>query len=132
MLSDTRTEVLEALDRLNSMVTRRDLAVLSEFDDRADVLLVGPKEGEIADGPGAVTALFQHVFGLPLRIGWSWQNIRVSSSGHIAWLFAEGHVIMTGEAGQTKSPYRASGVLERHGNRWKWRQFHGSEPAVKR
>jgi hypothetical protein len=61
MMSDTRTEIVEALDRLNSLMDRRDITVLSEFDDRANVLLIGSEEGEIAEGPEALAALFRHV-----------------------------------------------------------------------
>jgi ketosteroid isomerase-like protein len=131
-MSDTRTEIVEALDRLNSLVGRRDHAILDEFDDRADVLLVGSEVGEIAEGPEALAAFFRHIFELPVRIGWSWQNVRVSSADNVAWLFAEGHVVITSESGQKKMPYRLTGVLERRAEKWKWRHFHGSEPVQKR
>jgi hypothetical protein len=129
MMNDVRTEIIEALDRLNSLMGRRDLAILNEFDSRANVLVVGSEVGEIAEGPEALGALFRHIFALPVHIGWSWQNVRVSSANDVAWLFAEGHVVITGGADQKKMPYRLTGVLERRDKTWKWRHFHGSEPA---
>lgn len=132
MMSETRKEIVEALERLNSLVGRRDLTVLTEFDDAADVLLVGSEEGEIAEGPEALDLLFRHIFDLPVRIDWSWRNVRVSCVGEVAWIFAEGHVNMTSDSGQKQMPYRLSGVLERRKGKWKWRHFHGSEPVKDR
>jgi ketosteroid isomerase-like protein len=131
-MTDTRKEIIEALDRMNSLVGRRDLAVLSEFANAADVLLVGSEEDEIAEGPEGLASFFRHIFDLPIRLGWSWRNVRVSSEGQIAWVFAEGHVNITTDSDQEQLPFRLSGVLERRQGQWKWRQFHGSEPAKKR
>jgi hypothetical protein len=39
-------------------------------------------------------------------------------------------VVLTTAQEQRKAPYRISGVLERHGERWLWRQYNGSEPVA--
>jgi hypothetical protein len=48
----------------------------------------------------------------------------------VVWFFAEGWVILSTAEQQRRTPYRVSGVLERHGERWLWRQYHGSEPVI--
>ena len=55
---------------------------------------------------------------------------RSGSHGDVAWLFASGEVVVTDHGADTRVPYRLTGVLERRNGAWKWRQFHGSEPAT--
>jgi ketosteroid isomerase-like protein len=56
----------------------------------------------------------------------------VSSVGDVAWLYAEGHVVISGDDSEQRSPYRLTGVLERMAGTWRWRLFHGSEPVPDR
>ena len=56
----------------------------------------------------------------------------MSSVGDVAWLYAEGHVVISRDASEHRSPYRLTGVLERRAGTWRWRLFHGSEPVPDR
>jgi len=112
---------------LNTLVSARNPEVLGEFAQ--DALLVGSEEGEIAEGHEALAALFQRLFDQPLRVSWEWQRVRASSVPGVAWLFAEGHVVIVEGAEEKRVPYRLSGVLHWQHDRWVWRQFNGSEPV---
>jgi hypothetical protein len=122
-------EVLAALQRLNAFVSGKDMAFLSEFAPTADIRLVGSEGHEIAEGPEQIRAFLKKLFALPITISWDWQTRAVSSSGSIAWVFASGEAVISSGNDEKRLPYRMTGVLERHGDRWLWRLFHGSEPA---
>ena len=126
----THAEVSTALTRLNELLATRNRAIVDEFAAMPDVMLLGSDPGEVAVGRGNMVALFDAVFALPFQISWDWAQTRVSSEGDIAWVFAEGDVVMKGADGETRKPYRMTGVLQRLDGEWKWRQFHGSEPAA--
>jgi len=126
---NVKTQVLEMLERFNDLVFTGDQGVLSEFVPDEDVLLVGSEADEVAAGRDELAAFFARIFARDITFSWEWDRIEVSKAGDIAWFFTEGRVILTTAKGQRKSPYRISGVLERHGERWLWRQYHGSEPV---
>lgn len=128
-MTDLRSELLDLLDRLNGLVRGRDLRVLEEFAPHDDTLLVGSELGEVARGPGEMEAFFRAFFALPYTAGWVWRAVDIAGLGDVAWLFAEGDVIVIGADGEQRMPYRLAGVLERRDGRWTWRLFHGSEPA---
>jgi ketosteroid isomerase-like protein len=127
---DARSEVKGVLERFNHLVATRNLKVLAEFAPGDDVLLIGSDEGEIAKGPQEIGAFFRRIFAHSSTFSWEWSRIDVSRVGDIAWLFADGWVIVTSPEGQVKTPYRITGVLELNGERWLWRQYHGSEPVA--
>jgi SnoaL-like domain len=131
MQSDTRvrSRVCQVLERFNHLVSTRNLQVLSEFVPGDEVLLVGSEAGEVASGRQELEAFFVRVFARDMTFSWEWDRVDVSHSDDLAWFFAEGRVILSTAREQRKSPYRISGVLERHGERWLWRQYHGSEPV---
>ena len=124
---DPSARAKAALDRLATFVFQRDPSVLSEFTD--DALLVGSERGEIASGRAQLQSFFQQIFQRPARFSWEWEDIRASATDDLCWFFAEGVIVTTGGEGQTRSPYRLSGVLQRVQGRWMWHQFHGSEPT---
>jgi ketosteroid isomerase-like protein len=130
MVDDVESEVLEAMDRLGARLWSRDLAIMDEFVDDVDVLLVGSEDGEIARGRAAIEALMRGLFDLPMRLTWDWRRRTVSHIGDIAWVFADCEVVLTFADGEKRKPYRMTGVLQRLAGRWRWRQFHGSEPAA--
>ena len=130
--AEMRDQVVQALERFERMVAERDPALLSEFADEADVRLVGSEVSEVATGPAAVEALVRRLFGLPAQIRWEWQRRDVSVAGDVAWLFAQGEAVLSGEGTEQRVPYRMTGVLERRGDTWRWRHFHGSEPIPDR
>jgi hypothetical protein len=130
--AETRSHVLQALERFEAMVAARDPAILSEFADEADARLVGSEANEVATGPAELETLVRRFFELPVQIGWEWQSRDVSFVGNIAWIFAQGDAVLRGEGTEQRVPYRMTGVLERRGDTWRWRHFHGSEPIPDR
>jgi alpha-ketoglutarate-dependent taurine dioxygenase len=130
--AETRNKVLQTLERFQAMVAARDPAILSEFSDEADVRLVGSEANEVATGPAELEALVRRFFELPVQIRWEWQSRDVSFVGNIAWIFAQGDAVLRGEGMEQRVPYRMTGVLERRGDTWRWRHFHGSEPIPDR
>jgi ketosteroid isomerase-like protein len=128
--AELRSQVLATLSRFNALVSARDMQVLAEFADGDDTLLVGSEVGEVASGRRELEAFFARVFARDTTFSWEWDRIDISHGGDVAWLFAGGRVVLTTAQGRRKAPYRITGVLERHGPRWLWRQYHGSEPAA--
>jgi hypothetical protein len=145
---DVRSQVHEVLERFNHLVSTRDPQVLAEFAPGDEVLLVGSDAGEVAAGRGEIEAFFTRVFARPVTFSWQWDRLEAwhpgalspsgdkSSGGDraqacdVVWFFAEGWVILSTAEQQRRTPYRVSGVIERHGERWLWRQYHGSEPVI--
>jgi ketosteroid isomerase-like protein len=127
---EMRSQVHQVLERFNELVSTRNLQVLAEFTPGEDVILVGSESGEVARGKQALKAFFTRVFAREVTFSWEWEHIDVSHAGDLAWFFAEGRVVLSTPQEQRRSAYRISGVLERHGARWLWRQYHGSEPVL--
>jgi ketosteroid isomerase-like protein len=127
--ADTLSAVREVLERFFHLVSTRDMRVLAEFAPGGDVLLVGSDAGEIATGPQEIEAFFTRIFAGTSTFSWKSRRIAVSQAGDIAWFFADGQMIVESTEGQEERPYRISGVLERIGDQWLWRQYHGSEPV---
>lgn len=127
---EIQSQVRQVLERFNELVSTQDPQVLAEFAPGDDFLLIGSESGEVAAGRQALEAFFARIFARKTTFSWEWDRVDVSHAGNIAWFFAEGRVILTTAHEQRKAPYRISGVLERHGGRWLWRQYHGSEPVA--
>ena len=126
----SRDEVVSAaLARLNRFLSTRDRAIIDEFAATADVVLLGSAAEELAIGHDQLGLFFDRLFALPAQLSWDWKQTRIASAGDIAWVFAEGDVVISADGVESRSPYRMTGVLERRAGRWRWRQFHGSEPA---
>ncbi len=123
-------EVGKALDRLNTFIRNGNPAITDEFAAGAEVLLLGSSPGEIAIGHEQIAAFFLKVFSQPVRLSYEWERKQISSSGDVAWLFADGNVVIHAISGsQSRMPYRLTGVLQRTDGKWLWKQFHGSTPA---
>jgi ketosteroid isomerase-like protein len=127
-----RLQIDEVLELFNNLVSTKDPQVLAEFVPGDDVLLVGSDSGEIAKGRKQLEAFFARIFARKATFSWEWERIEASQAGGLAWFFAEGRVVLSTMQEQRKSPYIVTGVLERHGERWLWRQYHGSEPVTGR
>jgi uncharacterized membrane protein/ketosteroid isomerase-like protein len=125
----TREEVSAALDRLNQLLSARNTSIVDEFASTPDVILLGSEAGEVAIGRDQLAAFFDRLFALPVQLSWEWKERRISSEGDVAWVFADGSVVLTSPSGEMRAPYRMTGVLQRTAGQWRWRQFHGSEPA---
>ena len=118
-----------ALARLTTMLEHRDPALVDEFVDDPDVLIVGSEASEIEIGREQIAQMVKALSAGP-AVRFNWTQTRSGSHGDVAWLFASGDVVVTDHGTDTRVPYRLTGVLERRNGAWKWRQFHGSEPAV--
>jgi ketosteroid isomerase-like protein len=127
---EVRTQILEALERFNELVSTKNPQVLEEFATGDDVLLIGSDLGEIAAGRQELAVFFDRIFTRDASYSWQFDRINVSYKDDLAWFFADGWVILTTGKEQRKSPYRVSGVFECKGERWLWRQYHGSEPVI--
>jgi ketosteroid isomerase-like protein len=125
----TQSEIESTIETFFSLVSARNMKVLDEFAAGRDVLLVGSDEGEIARGIASIEAFFSKIFARPHTHDWHANRLDVCREGEIAWFFAEGEMTIESADGQEKGPYYISGVMERRGERWYWRQYHGSEPA---
>ena len=126
---EVRSQVLEVLQRFNELVSAKNPQVLEEFVAGDDVFLIGSEIGEVAAGSREVASFFTRIFAREVRFSWEWDRIHVSYTGNLAWFFADGRVVLSTGKDQRKAPYRITGVLERQGERWLWRQYHGSEPV---
>jgi len=126
---DAERGVRRTLIRLNDLLGRRDMEIVDEFAEGADTLLVGSLPTERARGRGELAELFRAYFDRSETVGFAWREVDVSVRGAVAWLHAEGEVVMHGPDGDSRRPYRLTGVLEQHHGKWLWRLFHGSQPA---
>ncbi len=128
--AEVRSQVRKVLERFNDLVSTQNLQVLAEFAPGDEVLLVGSDAGEVATGRQELEAFFARIFARDTTFSWEWDRIDVSHAGDLAWFFADGRVVLSTAKEQRRAPYRITGVLERHGERWLWRQYHGSEPVT--
>lgn len=127
---DAERGVRRTLIRLNDLLSRRDMGVVDEFVAGPDTLLVGSHMSEEARGRAGIEAHFRRHFDRPETISFAWREVDVSVRGAVAWLHAEGEVILRGDEGERREPYRLTGVLEQHAGKWLWRLYHGSQPAA--
>ncbi len=114
------------LARWSDHVARRDLALMADFAN--DAVLAGAAPGDVAEGSAQIRARLQKTFQLPYRIRWEWRDMRASAQADIAWFCAEGETVLTDDAGERRRPCSVSGVIQRQGERWIWRQLHGAGP----
>ena len=125
--AQTREEILLVLGEFRAAVSQRRIeGVLSLFAPDADATLIGSSTAEIARGPLELRPFLEQVFAEPQTVSWEWDDVSVSCSGDVAWLWLEGALVLDGRSDR---PYRISGVLERRQGRWLWTLFHGSEPS---
>ncbi len=118
-----------ALIRLNSLLSRRDTAVVDEFVAADDTLMIGAQAGDRAQGLAQIAESWRKFLEGPQSASFAWREVDVAVRGDVAWLHADGQLILKGEGGEQRHPYRLAGVLEPHGGRWKWRLFQGSQPV---
>lgn len=123
-------EVHRVLKKFNDLVSKRSLQILNEFVPDDKVLLVGSDAGETAKGMREIKEFFDRVFARDVTFSWDWDCIDISHRNNLIWLFAEGWVIQSTLKEQKKTPYRITGILEFHEERWLWRHYHGSEPVI--
>ncbi len=114
---------------MSRLLHDRDPAIVDELWSPG-FRLVGSEAGEIAANPDELHALFKMLFARPVRHAFDFSRFDVDREGNIAWLFAEGHLVMTGDAGVSRCPYRLTAIFQHTGTDWIWRLFSGAEPAA--
>jgi hypothetical protein len=114
------------LARLNDLLGRRDPAIADEF--ATDAVLSGSDLSDHSRGRDAIAAHFAEIFGLPFTLRFDWDRVETGSAGGTGWIFAEGHGVLVKDEGEQRMVYHLSGVLQRTGDDWHWRVFHGSAP----
>lgn len=118
-----------ALIRLNELLSRRDMAIVGEYE-ASEVQFAGSEASQRAHGREELEAFFKRLFAMPKTLAFSWREVDVQVRGPVAWLYAEGDVVLRADDGtEERKPYRLSGVLELTHGEWRWRLFHGSQPA---
>jgi ketosteroid isomerase-like protein len=127
-----RAEVRRALDQFSEVAGRGDLAAaLAQFDDKADILLVGSDKGEVYKGRAAMEGWLGSLFKWS-TFSWQMDRVDISHHGETAWAFVEGKMNVRDKTNgklRFSAPYRFSAVLVRRGDGWAWRLFHGSAPG---
>lgn len=121
-------DIDDTLRRLGRRLFDRDSRIEDEFAE--DAVLIGSELGERADGRAAIGAMLKALFDRPARMMWDWRRVDITVEGDIAWIAAEGHVVALTDGDKKLFPYRMTGVLQFQNGHWRWRLFHGSEPAA--
>ena len=129
--ADTRAGIVAAAHDLSAAFAARDLgAALDCFVAGEDIGYVGSEHGESASGRAAVTRLLATVFARDEAYSWRVTTAIVREYGEFGYLFAEADGLARTDGGElTPFPYRISGLMQRVGGRWRWRQCHGCEPS---
>jgi ketosteroid isomerase-like protein len=126
-----QTEIRQALEKFSGLASRGDMAAfMSQFDDRADILLVGSDKGEVFKGRAAMEGWLRLLLK-GNRFSWQMDRVDISHHGETAWAFVEGKMVVKDTVGKLRfsAPYRFSAVMVKRGDGWVWRLFHGSAPA---
>ncbi len=122
-------EYRAVLERLSRLCRERDLAVVDFLWNEAGFRLFGSETSDRADTRDGLVDHFETIFAAPYRIAFDWREVTVDRVGDIAWVCAEGDLLVIWPHETRPSPYRLVAVLEKTDGRWCWRLFDGSEPA---
>jgi hypothetical protein len=123
-------EIRVALEKFSDLAGRGDVQLfLSQFDEGADIMMVGSGKTQVFKGRGAIDEWLGQVFS-QLRLSFQMNRVDISHQGETAWAFVEGTETARDLSGKVLSisPYRFSAVLVKRGDVWVWRLFHGSSP----
>ncbi len=129
--ADVKAEVRLALQRWSDLAGAGDLAAfMAQFDEGADLLVVGSDKGEVFQGRAAIEGWLGKLLA-GNRFGWQMDRVDIDVNGDTAWAFVDGSMTVRAPGGKVRftTPYRFTAVLVKRGDRWAWRLFHGSVPA---
>src|SRR6187551_110145 len=95
----TRSEVLWALGELRAAISEKRIeGVLTLFAPDADATLLGSGIGECATGPMNMRPFLEDLFDSPDTYSWEWDDVNVSCSGDVAWLWLDGALMVNGRS----------------------------------
>jgi len=116
----------------NDATGRGDLAaVLEQFDQSENIMLVGSDKGEVFKGRQQIEGWLKTLFENN-RFTWSVEQMQADRyEPDSAWIFIDGTMRISDVNGKARgeTPYRITGALVRRGSRWKWRMWSGAIPA---
>jgi ketosteroid isomerase-like protein len=124
--TELQAVVRGVLDEFDAALRAKDPNIARRFD--ASAIFIGSEPGEMARGHEEIAALLDSVLKSPNAVRFAWASIDVNRAGETAWFFADGEVVISNDAGETRRPYGLTGVLVEGADGWRWRLFHGSEP----
>jgi ketosteroid isomerase-like protein len=117
----------EAVERLGDLIFAKDFAVIDEFDH--DAVFVGSEADETARGLTELRARFGSIFSGAHEIRFDWDALDVVTEGDTGWFYTDGSAVVVSGGAERRLPDSRTGVLTWRAGTWRWRQFHGSEPA---
>jgi hypothetical protein len=120
--------IIAKMDRLGELLFARDPDIVDELWSEG-FRLVGSEKGEVADSRDQLEAVFGDLFARPPRFRWAWDRTAITIENGIAWVFAEGNVVITFSDRAERRPYRLVAIFRKTDQGWGWRLFSGSEPA---
>lgn len=106
--------------------------VMSLYAKEPDVTSIGSDDGEEAIGAERIRAEYKKSFAAIAALNtMSYQNLHISSSGNVAWLYMEVkiNVLMAKAQKPLVINGRFTAVLKKKGSRWQFVQTHFSEVA---
>ncbi len=125
--NERKTALRQTVERLSHKLLARDATIGAEFAE--DATLAGSETTDLCYGAPEIARHFDILFERSASLRFAWDRIDASVAGDLGWIFAQGAAVITGEDGERHLPYRLSGVLAWAAGRWRWKLFHGSEPA---
>ena len=121
--------LLAKLDRLNALVYARNPAIVDELWSDLGFRLVGSEVGEIDETREELAAHMAALFAKQFRVSWAWGQRKVTRHGDLAWVFADGEIVIAYPDRTERKPYRMFCIFQKLEGRWQWRVFNGSEPV---
>jgi ketosteroid isomerase-like protein len=127
--SPATREIFAMLQQLNEGLARRNVnGIMELFAVSPEALVIGSKAGKIARGTDELRELFRTIVSAETNTRFDWKSYTVHSEGDVAWLFALADLVHESPEQTSRVPYRMTGLFLRQNGRWKWVQYHGSEP----
>lgn len=125
-------DVLATLDEFSGAFARRTQErVMAMFTTDAHSVFIGSEAGETAIGPNALEIRLKAIFSRPESYSWEWKWRSVSAAESVAWVTAGAVVQAKGGGRDPALSHRPTVVMEKRGHSWLWKQYHGSDPAVR-
>ena len=105
-------------------------AILDCFEP--DVVFFGSGEGEQAGGHDGLEAMLAQLSPVAegSKITIEWDSLAGERLGNVGLISGVGHVRASGALEKFDgNVYRVTGVLVKRDGTWRWKLYHGSEPA---